>query len=327
MFRRILTNKWKIAAVVLLTAAVGAYFWFQRAQLTAPEPIVETDETDRETERQTLKRKDPTAETPPPSAPDDSVAETEEKTSKNETAASFQTSSNPMFADGVPEHLQCPEAWVGLYRKFKGDESELRREFWSRLDEILSNYNPRRPLTEVYPLFIESEKRYASNADPKQASLAQARGRLDWLYQSYLDYPEIFVLDQITNFGDQLDLLRDKDHFSTMRLVSIGDLPPDLNVHTLMDGRKFRARDGYNYEEILTEKLLYGTTLSSAIGFGHSGRDAPVIKIYTSTTSNEELEKLSGWDYNINPYTEGIYKLPFNATEQVLQKSRSKYGR
>ena len=33
------------------------------------------------------------------------------------TRKTVQTSSNPLFADGVPEHLQCPEELIGVYAK------------------------------------------------------------------------------------------------------------------------------------------------------------------------------------------------------------------
>ena len=221
------------------------------------------------------------------------------------------TSSNPMFAGGVPEHLHCPEEWVGVYGNAlsKDDHEELKRISLPRIIEILSKYNPRRPLTEVWPLFIESEKYYHANADPALLDSGEAQGRLDWQYQNLLDFPEIFVLGS-TDVSEQL---RDQDHFTTMRMVATGLWDPDLNVHILQDGREFRPRDGYHYEAIFE---------MTGIGFGHSGRNAKVVKIYLSDTSDEELEQLGGWNYNIDPYATGIYTLSEDAAERVMERMK-----
>ncbi len=243
-------------------------------------------------------------------------------------AKTVQTSSNPMFADGVPEHLHCPEEWVGVYVNTlsQSDHEELGRIGQLRIEEILSKYNPRRPLTEVWPLYIASEKYYFANADPEHTGPGEASGRLDWQYQNLLDFPEIFVLSN-TDVSEQL---RDRHHYSTMREVAKGSWDPNLNVHILQDGREFRARDGYNYEEITSKTgsdakgRMRGT--KRAIGFGHSGKDAEIVKIYLSDTTDEELEQLGGWNYNIDPYATGFYTLPEDAAERVLERIRSAYG-
>ena len=235
------------------------------------------------------------------------------------------SSSNPLFADGVPEHLHCPEEWVGVYVNTlsQSDHEELGRIGQLRIDEILSKYNPRRPLTEVWPLYIAAEKYYFANADSEHSGPGEASGRLDWQYQNMLDFPEIFVLGN-TDVSEQL---RDRHHYSTMREVAKGRWDPDLNVHILQDGREFRARDGYRYEEIASKTgsdAKWGT--KRTIGFGHSGKDAELVKIYLSDTSDEELEQLGGWNYNIDPYATGIYTLPEDAAERVLERIRSAYG-
>ena len=221
-----------------------------------------------------------------------------------------------MFASGVPEHLRCPEQWIGKYgREIKTSRSELARIMRPRNDEILSKYNPERPLTEVWPLFIEAEKYYYANADPELAHPGQGAGRLDWVYQNLLDFPEVFVLGNI-----------DTERYVTMRQVAIGRWEPDLNLHILQDGREFRAKTGYNYEEIMERTDVNGKGgffTGSSIKFGHSGRNAQVVKIYLSDTSDEELEQLGGWNYNIDPYATGIYTLPKDATERVLEMNRN----
>ena len=79
-------------------------------------------------------------------------------------------------------------------REFEGDRHEFGFLMQPRVDEILSKYNPHRPLTEVWPLFIAVEKYYYANADPKLSNPGRARGRLDWQYQNLLDFPEVFGL-------------------------------------------------------------------------------------------------------------------------------------
>ena len=120
-----------------------------------------------------------------------------------------QTSSNPLFADGVPEHLKCPPELVG---EFMSETTlEIYRATVTRIsNEVIEKYNPNRPIHVVWPLFIEAEKFYLANADPpiidetrvhpdQLPLLADERsnvscGRLDWQIQQSLDYPEIDVL-------------------------------------------------------------------------------------------------------------------------------------
>ena len=79
------------------------------------------------------------------------------------------TSSNPLFKDGVPEHLQCPKDLVGVY--FKEVSSETIQQVQRIGIEILERWNPNRPLTEVWPAFIEVEKWYHDNAAPERAGI------------------------------------------------------------------------------------------------------------------------------------------------------------
>ena len=137
------------------------------------------------------------------------------------------SSSNPLFADGVPEHLQCPPEFIDVYRR--EDEENARQKLRSIYDEIQEKWNPNRPLTEVWPVFIEQEKWYRENADPERAEFFGAAGRLDWLVQGWLDHPEITVL-----------LDEDKPRASDMLRVEIGMFDPDWNAFTLIDGRTFR---------------------------------------------------------------------------------------
>ena len=227
------------------------------------------------------------------------ATENTDNTDGSQTRKIVQTSSNPLFADGVPEHLQCPEAFIGLY----GDEvpTEAVDQMRQIADEVIGKYNPNRPLPDVWPQFIEEEKEYQASADPHKRTYGMGADRFDWQIQLLLDYPEIFVL-----------LDEDFDRAANMRRAEMGWDPPDWNLYRLPDGREFRAADGYYYEVISSRSISDNEFSSSVIRFGHSGEDAPLVTIDLDQTSDEELERLSGWNYNINPYTTGLYKLGDN---------------
>ena len=218
------------------------------------------------------------------------------------------TSSNPLFQDGVPEHLQCPPELIGVY--FEEIEPETLERLQRIGVEILEKWNPNRPLTEVYPAYIKGEKWYHDNADPERARADGAAGRIDWALQQALDFPEISVLSQ-----------EDSNRAFYMRLVELGYFSRDSNQFTLPDGsgRTFRT-DGdkqyvfrwgaFNRETAdgfeQSEGFIYKT------GPSNGDPNAEVIEINLDEISDEALEALKGWDYNINPYTTGAYKLGDN---------------
>jgi hypothetical protein len=336
MYRDILTNKWILGGLCFLVVFTGVcYLYYQHETVLLRQQATESNEIIQPSEKQQ------TAETANPTkaaadAPVDSITPTTEKPINDITtgvAKNVHTSSNPMFAGGIPKHLQCPEEWIGMYsREFKGDRHDIGRISQPRIDEILSKYNPHRPLTEVWPLFIAAEKYYYGNADPERATPGQGRGRFDWAYQNLLDFPEVFVLSvtDVTQYKERFEILKDYDHFETMRQVAIGHWDPDLNLHKLQDDRELRTKTGYRYE-VIAERMGVNTkgqmlAASTGLGFGHSGKNAELIKIYLADTSDEELEQLGGWNYNIDPYATSLYTLPEDATERVLEINRSAYG-
>jgi len=80
-------------------------------------------------------------------------------------------------------------------------------------------------------------------------------------------------------------------------------------------GRTFRTDNDKKYVftwSNYTEKEDGGFTSSTSThtsGPGNGDPNAEVIEINLNTITDEELEALSGWNYNINPYTTGLYKL------------------
>ena len=217
-------------------------------------------------------------------------------------------SSNPLFANGVPEHLQCPPEFIDVYRR--EDEENIRQRIpRSIYDEIKEKWNPNRPLTEVWPAFIEVEKWYRENADPERAELFGAAGRMDWLVQQWLDYPEITVL-----------LDEDRPRASDMLRVEIGLFDPDWNAFQLPDGsgRTFRTDVDKKYVFTWSSSIekpdggITSRTRTLTDGPMNGDPNAEVIEIDLDTISDEELEQLQGWNFNINPYTTGLYKLGDN---------------
>ncbi len=219
-----------------------------------------------------------------------------------------QTSSNPFFADGVPEHLKCPEKWIGAYRWAISDWAAAVEKVRQVSREVMEQYNPNRPIHEVWPRFIEDELFYQANADipsldPERhppgsfaefaaaPEVAKAVDRIDWLVQHALDYPEVIKL----MIEDD-----DKSTFNNAWRMELGFDKPDWNVVTLVDGRKFRERSGYRYEFTYTDG---DQTFTS--GSTHSADpNAPLVRINLNETSDEELEAL-GIDYSIIPYRQG----------------------
>ena len=228
--------------------------------------------------------------------------------SSAETPADFvnptSRSSNPLFADGVPDHLQCPPELIGVYMKTV--PPEIRETLLKIGAEILEKYNPNRPLTEVYPAFIEAERWYHENADPERAgTMSQGASRIDWQHQLILDFPEIGVLAH-----------EDPDRSFAMRRVELGHWDPDFNRGRI-NGRLFRTDANKQYvftwsRYTETEDGFETGTGTYKTGPSNGDPNAEVVHINLDEVSDEELERLSGWNYNINPYTTGAYKLGDN---------------
>ena len=217
-----------------------------------------------------------------------------------------QTSSNPFFANGVPEHLKCPEKWIGTYKWAISDWAAAVEKINQVADEVIAQYNPKRPIHEVWPRFIEDELFYQANADippldPERyppGSFAEfaaaperteAVDRIDWFFQYALDYPEVM---ELMDTGGST--------YNNAWRMELGFDKPDWNVVELLDGRKFRERSGYRYKFTYTDGDQTFTSTSQ-----HSAPpDAPLVEINLNETSDEDLEAL-GIDYSIIPYRQG----------------------
>ena len=307
-----LTPKWVIGGACLIGALIvmGIYFgsqWYYGEVKPVPEDL------SRYTLAPAVSRGTPEVSKERSSWNDDSA--TGSVSSSSEVAGQAADGMDDLddleytpvyyFPDGtpVPEHLLCPEKGIGVYM---GDLLEDNQEYDELVahsrkvkDEVIANHNLKRPVSELWNRFIDLEKQYkAQSLQDNQSGLSIAGGRIDLLYEQYYDFPEIFQLKE-----------EDSDRFFNMWMVDRGNFDPDWNLYTLPDGREFRAGDGYMYEfhyrsvgnvdpDGVTE--IYEQTSRVS----HSGRDAQLVVIDLSVTSDEELERLGGWNYNYNPYTQ-----------------------
>lgn len=216
------------------------------------------------------------------------------------------TSSNPLFADGVPEHLQCPPEWIGVHVE---DES-LREEFVSIVEtmweEIKEKWNPHRPLIEIWDSAIERQKPFRKKIEEVS---------VDVLIQLMLDFPEMAALVE-----------EDWPRAKYMVDVESGEKDPDWNVAVLHDGRVFRMKENHTYQFRFTEVMDVENGQKEMKSYDLDPLIEPseiweTVIIHLDHVTDEAFERLSGWNYNINPYTTGAYKLGDN---KALAKNKQK---
>ena len=194
------------------------------------------------------------------------------------------------FPDGtpVPEHLLCPEKWVGVYLSSlsESDLNEIQATADRVAEEIVEKHNPQRPLEEIWSAFIDAEKQLRSESQEvlsDMRSIVVAGNRIDWLYDQAYRFPEIQALRLAEAPSGQ---------WFNVYQVEMGYLDPDWNLIELPDGREFRVRDGYRYQIGMFEICLSDLATAELIVIDN-----------LDETSDAELERLGGWNYNFNPYT------------------------
>ena len=201
------------------------------------------------------------------------------------------------FPDGtpVPEHLLCPEKWIGVYMEDLDEQesAELAEHMKKIADEVIDNYNLNRPLNEIWRAFIELEREYRAEAmQDNKSGLSIAGGKINLQYEQIYDFPEIVDLTET-----------DSVRWFNMWKVDKGD----WNLHTLPDGREFWTKDGYRYEFHYTSfgnvnpegsTEIYERTFRVSQSEG-----GELVVVDLNETSDEELERMGGWNYNHNPYT------------------------
>ena len=204
------------------------------------------------------------------------------------------------FPDGtpVPEHLLCPEKWIGVYQSevSKSEYSEVEAHVKQVAQEIVDNYNSNRPLSEVWPLFIEAEANLLSQSE---AVLSERKSRIagmriDWAYEQLYRFPEIQVVRLEDNPPSRL---------IHMYMVELGELDPDWNLTTLPDGRDFRVKYGSRYVFTQTREAESSTSTGTFEICYSDSTTAEAIYVDLDEASDAELERIGGWNYNYNPYT------------------------
>ena len=295
-----LTPKWVIGGACLIGALIvmGSYFgshWYYGEAEPVPEELL------RYTPSLAVSRGAPEVSKGRSSWNDDSATERVSSSSDDAVQAADETDNlddleyTPVyyFPDGtpVPEHLLCPEKWIGVHITTLSDEErqELAEHWKKMMNEVNANYNLNRPVSELWDRFIELERQYQAQVEQdNKFGRGIAGGSIALQYEQYYNFPEVVRLSE-----------DEPDRFFNTFMVEKGAFDPDWNLYELPDGREFRAGDGYLYE------FRYRSgNASRTRKFGHSGRDAQLVVIDLNETSDEELERLGGWNYNYNPYTQ-----------------------
>ena len=211
--------------------------------------------------------------------------------------------SNPLMPDEIPEHLKMPTDWVNwdymslIEEKEPQRYAEMEQRLGTLVEAVIENYNPKRPIAELWDDFIEAEKLYHAHSEhAKKYPLSIVSGfRADWYYQGIWNFPEIF--EMIRSEGGL------KGQWYNVFRVEMGDHDPDWNLFHLHDGREFRVRDDVHYE-FYTDYNEDSGDYSNMYAFSFVNPEtAETIKVYPDTMSDAELQQLQGWNYNVNPYT------------------------
>ena len=201
--------------------------------------------------------------------------------------------------DDLPEHLRFPCALRGVYHTTRDLSPCEARRLHHIFTAIVRDYNPRRERAEIWPAFIAAEKAYRAHAsqalgEPLTGTLAGSR--YEWQYAQAWAFPEIMECFITERDPETLD------NFVSAFSIAMGDRAIDHNVVQLLDGRVFRMR--YNHQYVFRYNYPEGvpTSLRDETAYTR-GEPRPEVVIDVLNTSDAELERLSGWDFRINPIT------------------------
>ena len=223
-----------------------------------------------------------------PDIPPDPLSETQIQ----ELYAGLPPSAVP---ENLPEHLKLPQAYKNRYSPDKSDPNapsitEVRSFMKQVIEYAIANHNPKRPIAEVWPAFMEAEIIYNTLAAQHLGKFPGYTGgsRIEWAYEQFWAFPEV---SEVRNSGEYFNSLP-----TLVYDVEMGLEDPNWNVTTLPDGRTFRMRRNHNYEF----KYPGG---GYGIEYYRRGDPKHVVIDNVFEISDAELEALSGWNYNFNPYT------------------------
>ena len=203
--------------------------------------------------------------------------------------------------ENIPERYRLPEEWKNLYGRSEDGQlnediplAEIQAFFHELYVYVVENHNPKRPIAEAWPAFMEADIIYNTLAEQELGFFPRNHGgsNFGWVYEQVWAFPEFFEL--------YLENVKRGDTTNTQKYwvyeVEMGGDSPNWNSFTLPDGRGFRIRRNTIYE------FRYnggGFTLDM---FPDSISKRIVVE-NPHELSDEELARIGGWDYNINPYT------------------------
>ncbi len=219
----------------------------------------------------------------------------------------------PSVPDNIPDHLKLPPEWVNGH--YHGLEDPKPEDYeWSAeealrykdiLEEIVRDYNPKRPLSEIWPQYIAYEKMYRVIAEAELGYTplsGYAFSRIDWLYEQTWAFPEVMKMNL---FGEEPPPGEENKTHTTSR-IEMGELEPEWNFFRLADGRPFFLKGETKYYFVykgLTEEGLPWERKSGFYRGSNVRNPEKTVTIDVYNTSDEELKRLGGWDYSINPLT------------------------
>ncbi len=231
-----------------------------------------------------------------PAAPSDTDAKPHTALADTDTPAGFPCAAVP---EDMPEHLTFPCGLRGVYHSTRELSTCEAGRLQHIFTEIVSDYNPGRERAAVWPDFIAAEKAYRAHAaqalgQPLTGTLAGSR--YEWQYAQAWAFPEIMECFITERDPETLD------NFVSAFSIAMGDWSIDHNVVQLLDGRRFRMR--YNHTYVFKYNYPDGvpTTLRDETA-STPGEPRPEVVIDVLNTSDADLERLSGWDFRINPIT------------------------
>ena len=199
----------------------------------------------------------------------------------------------------IPEHLIFPCGLRGVYHSTRELSACEARDLQTIFTAIVRDYNPGRSRAAVWPAFLAAEKAYRAHAaqalgEPLTGTLAGSR--YEWQYEQAWAFPEIMECFITETDPETLD------NFVSAFYIAMGDWSQDHNVVELLDGRSFRMR--YNHKYVFTYNYPDGVPTTHQDETAYTpGEPRPEVVIDVLNTSDAELERLSGWDFRINPIT------------------------
>lgn len=311
MFANIFFNRLFIGVLFVLLLAMGCGLYYGRKVVTqAPVKVYKPVEVEQPTSEE------PVGDTLP-TEPDEGgkLPLVDASDAHNRVAAPQQSGYPPLppssVPDNIPEHLKFPEKWkVPYYSSYSPGPPPVSpgeaQRLVNMLKEIVRDYNPQRPIGDIWHQYIAYEKMYRAYAEVDLGRTplgGLSYNRADWLYEQAWAFPEIMDIVLGDSSEDEVDLLL------TARGIDMGHESPNWNEHILHDGRAFYLRGDTTYEF----KWTTPTGVERTTTFSRTLNPKATVVIYPDETSDEELERLGWWNFHINPYTlQPVNYQPYN---------------